>query len=59
MGLRGTREQELNGLYSSPNVTRVIKSRRVKWAGHVARVGEMGGAYRACVGKPDGKRPLG
>ena len=53
------RNEELKDLYSSPNITRVIKSRRMKWAGHVARVGEMRGAHRSCVGKPDGKRPLG
>ena len=53
------RNKELNDLCFSPNITRVIKSRRMKWAGHVARVGEMRGAYRACMRKPDGKRPLG
>jgi len=53
------RNEGLNDLYSSPNITRVIKSRRMKLAGHVAHVGETRGAYRACVGKPDGKRPLG
>jgi hypothetical protein len=52
------RNKELNDMYFSPNITRVIKSRRMKWTGHVARVGKMRGAYRACVGKPDGKRPL-
>ena len=46
-------------LYSSPNIVRVIKSRRMRWAGHVARMGEERGAYRVLVGKPDGKRPLG
>jgi hypothetical protein len=53
------RNKELNDLYCSPNITRVIKSRRMRWALHVARVGEVRGAYRACVGKPEGKRPLG
>ena len=45
-------------LYSSPNIVRVIKSRRMRWAGHVARMGEERGAYRVLVGKPEGKRPL-
>ena len=51
--------KELNGLYSSPNIVRVIKSRRMRWAGHVARMGEERGAYRVLVGKPEGKKPLG
>jgi hypothetical protein len=46
-------------LYSSPNIIRIIKSRRMKWAGHVARLGETRNAYRILVGKPEGKRPLG
>ena len=46
-------------LYSSPNIVRVIKSRRMRWAGHVARMGEERGVYRVLVGKPEGKRPLG
>ena len=50
---------ELNDLYSSPNIVRVIKSRRMRWHGHVARMGEERGAYRVLVGKPAGKRPLG
>ena len=50
---------ELNDLYSSPDIVRVIKSRRMRWAGHVARMGEERGAYRVLVGKPEGKRPLG
>jgi hypothetical protein len=45
-------------LYSSPNIIRVIKSRRVRWAGHVARMGNRIGAYKVLVGKPEGKRPL-
>ena len=44
---------------SSPNIIRVIKSRRMRWAGHVARMREMRGGYRILVGKPEGKRPLG
>ena len=51
--------EEINGLYSSPNIVRVITSRRMRWAGHVARIGEERGAYRVLVGKPEGKRPLG
>jgi hypothetical protein len=49
----------LNGLYSLPNIVRVIKSRRMRWTGHVARTGEGRGVYRVLVGKPEGKRPLG
>ena len=51
--------EELNDLYSSPDIMRVIKARRMRWAGHVARVGEERGVYRVLVGKPEGKRPLG
>ena len=51
--------EELNDLYCSPNIVRVIKSRRMRRAGHVARVGEERGVYRVLVGKPKGKRPLG
>jgi len=51
--------EELNGLYSSPNIVRVMKSRRMRWAGHVARMGEGRGVYRFLVGTPEGKRPLG
>jgi len=50
--------EELNDLYSSPNIMRVIKSRRMRWAGHVARVSERV-VFRVLVGKPEGKRPLG
>ena len=56
---RRLHNEEQNDLYSSPNIVRVIKSRRMRWAGHVARVGEDREAYRALVGKPEGKRPLG
>jgi hypothetical protein len=45
-------------MYSSPNIIRIIKSRRMRWAGHVARMGEKRNAYRTLVGKPEGKRPL-
>ena len=51
--------EELNDLYSSPKIVRVIKSRRMRWAGHVACMGEKRGVYRVLVGKPEGKRPLG
>jgi len=51
--------EELNDLYSSPNIVRVIKSRRMRWAGYVARMGEEMGVYRVLLGKPEGKRPLG
>jgi transcription termination factor 2 len=50
---------ELHRLYSSPDILRVIKSRRMRWAGHVARMGEGRGVYRVLVGRPEGKRPLG
>ena len=46
-------------LYSSPNIVRVIKSRRMRWAGYVARMGEERRVYRVLLGKPEGKRPLG
>jgi hypothetical protein len=51
--------EELTDLYSSPNIVRVIKSRRMRWAGHVACMGERRGAYRVLVGKPVGKGQLG
>jgi hypothetical protein len=51
--------EELNDLYSSPNIIRVIKSRRMRWAGHVARMGEGRGIYRILVGRPEGRTPLG
>jgi len=56
---RRLHNEELNDLYSSPNVVRVIKSRRMGWAGHVAHMGEDRGVYRFFVGKPEGKRPMG
>ena len=49
----------LRYLYSSPDIVRVIKSRRMRWAGHVARMGEDRGVYRVFVVKPEGRRPLG
>jgi len=50
---RRLHNEEINDLYSSPNIVRVIKSRRMRWAGHVARIGEERGAYRVLVGKPE------
>ena len=51
--------KELNDLYCSPNIVLVIKSRKMRWAGHVARMGERRGVYRVLLGKPERKRPLG
>ena len=68
MGLRGDEvtgewrklhNEEFNDLYCSPNIVRVIKSRRMRWAGHVACLGERRGVYGVLVGKPEGKRQLG
>ena len=56
---RRMHSEELNDLYCSPNIVRVIKSRKMRWAGHVARMGEERVVYRVLVGKPEGKRPLG
>jgi len=56
---RRLHNEELNDLYCSPNIVRVIKSRRMRWAGHAARLGEERGVYRVLVGKPEGKRPMG
>jgi len=56
---RRLHNEELNDLYCSPNILRVIKSRRMRWAGHVARMGEDRGVYRVLVGKPEGRRSLG
>jgi hypothetical protein len=56
---RKLHNDELHNLYSSPNIVRVIKSRRMTWAGHVARMEEGRGVYRVLVGRPEGKRPLG
>jgi hypothetical protein len=56
---RKLQNEDLNNLYFSPNIVRVIKSRRMKWTGHVARMGVRSGVYRVLVGKPDGRRPLG
>ena len=51
--------EELHSLYRSPNIVRVIKSRRLRWAGHVARMEEGRGAFKVLTSKPTGKRPLG
>ena len=55
---RKLRNEELNDLYSLPNIVRVVKSRRMRWAGHVARMGEDRGVHRVLVGKPERKSPL-
>jgi hypothetical protein len=55
---RKLHNEELHILYSSPNIIRQIKSRRMRWAGHVARMGEERNVYRVLMGKPEGKRPL-
>jgi len=56
---RSLHNEELNDLYSSPDIVRVIKSRRMRWAGHVARMDEEREVYRVLVGKPEGRRPPG
>jgi hypothetical protein len=56
---RKLHNEKLNDLYSLPNIVRVIKSRRMRWAGHVARMDEERGVYMVLVGKPEGKKPLG
>jgi len=56
---RKLHNEELSYLCSLPNIVRVVKSRRMRWAGHVARMGQGRGLYRVLVGKPEGKRPLG
>jgi hypothetical protein len=56
---RQLHNEELRDLHTSPSIIRIIKSRRMRWAGYVARMGEKRNAYRLLVGKPEGKRPLG
>jgi hypothetical protein len=56
---RKLHNEELHNLYFSPNIIRMIKSRRMRWAGHVARRGEKRNAYKLLVGKPEGERSLG
>jgi hypothetical protein len=58
-GLRKLHNEELHNLYSSPSIITIIKSRRMRWAGHVARMSEKRNVYRILVGNPEGKRPLG
>jgi hypothetical protein len=58
-GWRKLHNEELHNLYSSPSIIIIIKSRRMRLSGHVARIGEKRNAYRILVGKPEGKRPLG
>jgi hypothetical protein len=58
-GWRKLHYEELHGLYSSPSIVSVIKARRMRWAGHVARMGEVRGAYNILVGRPERRRPLG
>jgi len=58
-GWRKLHNEELNDLYSLPNIVRVVKSRRMRWVGHVVRMGEDRGVQRVLVGKLEGKRPLG
>jgi hypothetical protein len=58
-GWRKLHNEELHGLYSSPSIIRVIKARTMRWAGYVARMGEVRGAYNILVGRPEGRRPLG
>jgi hypothetical protein len=59
LGLRKLHNEELHNLYSSPSIIRIIKSRMMRWVGHVARMGEKRNVYRLLVGKPEGKGPLG
>jgi hypothetical protein len=56
---RKLHNEELHNLYSTPNIIRQVKSRRMRWVGHVARMGEERKVYKVLVGKPEGKRPLG
>ena len=56
---RKLHNEELSDLHSLPSIVRVVKSRRMRWAGHVAHMGEGRGVHRVLVGKPEGKRPLG
>jgi hypothetical protein len=58
-GLRKLHNEELHNLCSSPSIIIIIKSRKMRWAGHVARIGEKRNVHRLLVGKPEGKRPLG
>jgi hypothetical protein len=55
---RKLHNDEIHNLYSSPNIVRVVKSKRMMWAGHVARMGDGGGVYGVLIGRPEGERPL-
>jgi hypothetical protein len=57
-GWRKLQNEELHGLYSSPSIVRVIKARRMRWEGHVERMGDVRGAYNILVGMSEGRRPL-
>jgi hypothetical protein len=57
-GWRKLHNEELHNLYSSPSIIRIMEWRKMRWAGHVARMGEKRVVYRLLVGKPEGKRPL-
>ena len=57
--MRKLHNEVLSDLYSLPNIVQVVKSRRMRWAGRVVRMGEGRGVHRVLVGKPEGKRPLG
>jgi hypothetical protein len=59
IGWRRLHNEELHNLYASQNIIRVIKSRRMRWAGHAAHLGEMVNEYNILIGKPEGQRPLG
>jgi hypothetical protein len=58
-GWRKLHNEELHGLCSSPSIIRVIKAKRMRWVGHVARMGEVRGVYNILVGRPEGRSPLG
>jgi hypothetical protein len=58
-GWRKLHNEELYGLYNSPSIVRVIKARRMRWEGHVVRMGEVRSAYNILAGRPEGRRPLG
>jgi hypothetical protein len=58
-GRRRLHDEELHNLYTSTNIIRLIKSRRMRWAGHIASTGKMRNVYKIVVGKSEGKRPLG
>jgi hypothetical protein len=58
-GWRKLHKEELHILYSSPSKIRIVKPRRMRWAGYVEQTGEKGNVYKLLVGKPEGKKPLG